>query len=127
MSEIVDAACAIRGYLPELLGSAAAAELDAALATLLSADHPDEDGLLEQFDRYDTTRDWAAAFFQFHAPPELVQLGERGFSEAPGYGDDVHVPKFVCPHGDFAWYRHAVGETLPRCPTHGTDVEPADA
>lgn len=127
-SHILEAARAIRPYLPTLLDAEPAAQIDGALAALLAAGgHDAEDRILVELDRHNATRDWAAGYIELGLPPDLAQYAERSFSEAPGYGDPVRIPKFDCPHGDYAWYRHDVGEEPPRCPTHGVVVEPVDA
>lgn len=126
--DILEAARAIRGYLSELLGAEPAARVDAALTVLLASGGDDvEDRIIEEFDRHDTTRDWAATFLELGMPPDLAQYGERVFAVTPGHGDAVRIPKFACPRGDYSWYRHAVGEEPPLCPSHALAVEPVDA
>ena len=123
--DIYEAGRTIRAYLPDLLDSPAdAGQVDAALASLLSEEDGDiEDQILEQLEQYDATAEWTAAFLEYGIPPELASLGERGYAEAPGHGEAVRTPKYACPEGDFVWYRHAVGQSPPRCPTHGKLVE----
>jgi hypothetical protein len=128
LGEIREAARAIRAYLPSLLDADAASELDAALAALLAA--PDEpaavdEALVAELERYEATAEWTAAFLEHGMPPELAVHPQRSFSGLPGYGETVQTPKFVCPEGDYVWYRHAVGQEPPHCPTHGELVVPA--
>ena len=120
--DIREAARTLRSYLPRLLDADAAAQLDAALAQLLAADASDE-RIVAELERYEATADWAADFVEHGVPPELAQIAERSYSEPPGHGEQVSLPKFACPQGDFVWYRHAVGEAPPTCPTHGVTVE----
>src|ERR1051325_5998285 len=110
---IREAARAIRAYLPSLLDADAASELDTALAALLTApDEPDavDEALVAELDRYEATAEWTAAFFAHGMPPELALHPERSYSGLPGHGETVETPKFVCPEGDYVWYRHAVGQ-----------------
>jgi hypothetical protein len=120
-SEIREAARTIRSYLSELLDADAATETDRALAKLLASSAADE-RILVELERHDATAEWAAAFVEHGVPPEFAPVIERTYSEVPGHGEAVGLPKFVCPKGDFVWYRHAVGETPPLCPTHGQVV-----
>jgi hypothetical protein len=119
---IREAARTIRSYLPSLLDADAAAQVDGALVRLLAEDAAEE-RIVAEFERYEATADWAADFLEHGVPPEFAGIAERSYSEAPGHGERVRLPKFACPHGDFVWYRHAVGETSPKCPTHGVVVE----
>ena len=127
---ILEAARAIRSYLPTLLDASSAAQTDAALAALI-ADPGDtgdvEERILGEFERHDATAEWAAAFLEHGLPLELVRHGERGFYELAGHGEPVRTPKFACPDGDYVWYRHAVGQSPPVCPTHHKVVEPVTA
>ena len=120
--DIREAARTIRRYLPSLLDADAAAQADSAFARLLAEDAPEE-RIVAEFERYEATAEWAAGFVEHGVPPEFARIAERSYSEAPGHGERVRLPKFACPHGDFVWYRHAVGETPPTCPTHGLVVE----
>jgi len=121
--DLRDAARAIRPYLPSLLEEGAAAEVDATLAALLTTDGS-EDDVLAELESNDATAEWTAAFLEHGVPPELALVYERGVEELPGYGEPVRTPKYACPEGDYVWYRHAVGQQPPRCPTHGEVVEP---
>lgn len=125
--QIREAARAIRAYLPSLLEAHAAIELDAALAALLAApeDSVVDDALVAELERNGATAEWTAGFLAHGLPPELAVDSERSYSGLPGYGDPVPAVKFVCPGGDYVWYRHAVGQEPPRCPTHGESVVPA--
>ena len=122
--DILAAARAIRPYLPELLAEHAAARADARLAELL--ERGDEAGIVDEFEGDENVRDWAAGFLEHGMPPDIAAREERSFQLAPGYGDAVRIPEFACPRGDYTWYRHAVGQTPPKCPTHQLVVEPVD-
>lgn len=121
---LVEAACAIRPYLPDLLADEADA-FDAELVVLLAGvpgAHA-ENRIVALLDSTEPTRQWAAGYFEHRLPPDLVRFDERGFSELPGYGDPVKADKYRCPHADYVWYRHAVSELPPECPTHKVPLE----
>ena len=120
-TDALDAARAIRSYLPELLGDpGTAATIDARLAELLQAAHdgrPVTDAVTDVLAERSATRNWAARFLERGCPPDVVGP-ERG---VPG-GPPVSVlpaPRFVCPSGDFAWWQRAAGIEPPSCPSHG--------
>src|SRR5262249_13445787 len=97
--DIREAARTIRSYLPSLRDTDAAEKMDAALARLRAEDASDE-RIIAEFERYEASADWAAAFVEYGVPPELASVAERNYSEVPGYGERVRLPKFACPHGD---------------------------
>src|SRR5690348_13934099 len=108
---ILEAAKAIRPYLPQLLGAEAGA-FDRHLAGLLARNRDGEDveGLLAAHLRKQrATHNWTAAFLEHGRPPELVAVTtERGgFSDLPGHGEPSRAGKFACPSGDYVWYRRA--------------------
>lgn len=125
--QILEAARAIRPYLHELLGSEDGAEEDRELAGILVA--PESEAatrIISRLERHEATADWAAAFLEHGVPPDVARVSERGFEEAPGHGEVVRARRYSCPEGDFSWYRHAVGELPPTCPTHDCVVEPTE-
>ena len=57
-----------------------------------------------------------------YRPPDVQPNYARRRSFEPLAGDVapvLHAGKFCCPHGDYVWYRPAVGTPIPACPTHG--------
>jgi len=48
-----------------------------------------------------------------HRPPRAREV------RPAGDGELVDVERFVCPAGDYFWYRLYVAEPVPQCPTHG--------
>jgi hypothetical protein len=124
---VLEAARAIRPYLRELVGPAAD-ELDRGIADLLNAGpgeqvSVDVRSLLESDE---TTGDFLAevlADAPHYRPPKLqpgyVRRG-GGYQALAGDVEPVlHTGKYACPHGDYVWYRPAVGTPIPPCPTHG--------
>ena len=114
----MDGARAIRPYLKELLGAEADA-VDQQLAELLESGRRGnkvDNLILEVIRQHENTRKWMAEFLEKKLPPELGQ-GSREYRPPLG-GKPVPVPKYVCPEGDYIWYRSSVGEPVPNCPTH---------
>ncbi|MGH8905387.1 MAG: hypothetical protein ACRD0K_02430 [Egibacteraceae bacterium] len=128
---LVEAARAVRYYLPGLVDDPAEAEeVDAALMTLLERDRAGEDvldELAELFQRHDGLLEWVAVFLETGLPPDLAPADEKGISPLPGAGSPVALDRFVCPvGGDYVRWRRNVGEVLT-CPRHGVALVPADA
>lgn len=119
---VLELARSIRAYLPELVGEDSAV-LDATLARLLAESRHDDVGpaILTELRRRPATHDWASRFLETGEPP-VPQAGEKGLSPLPGGGEVVRASRFVCPEGDYAWYRRGIGEGVPACPTHGVPL-----
>jgi hypothetical protein len=118
---ILNCACSIRPFLPELMGDEAAA-FDQQLADLLAqaqAGQPVETQILELLKNNPKTRQWAAECL-------ASQRVSKGFDRLPGSSGAVAAQKYVCPQGDYIWYRRSSGIPVPVCPTHG-ELIPADA
>lgn len=115
--KILDCARSIRPYLPELVGTEAET-VDRQLADLLAqarvGDSVDAE-ILALLKRIPNTRNWAAEFL---APEQF----SKGFERLPGSSGAISAQKFVCPYGDYVWYRRSAGIPVPTCPTHGALV-----
>ncbi|BAY10865.1 hypothetical protein [Calothrix sp. NIES-2098] len=123
-ADILEAARSIRPYLGELLPAAQAEIIDQRLANLLAQANtrqPIDNLILELLAAQDTTREWLSRFLQDKQQPEHM----RSFSPLPGQGSIVNAAKFVCPQGDYIWYRPRVGIEPPLCPTHNLPLYPA--
>ncbi|WP_207161540.1 hypothetical protein, partial [Trichormus variabilis] len=59
-------------------------------------------------------------------PIQYKQQVSKGFQPLPGQGQALSAQKYICPQGDYVWYRRVVGATIPTCPTHGVLLIPAD-
>ncbi|MCC5612578.1 hypothetical protein LC612_39265 [Nostoc sp. CHAB 5834] len=113
--DVLEGARSIRPYLPELLGQQDAEKVDKELSNLLaqaSAGEKVDDQVLELLKIYKATRDWLAEFLS-------KKQVSKGFQPLPGSGDAISASKYVCPEGDFVWYRRSIGVSIPICPTHG--------
>ena len=111
--EVLECARSIRPFLPELLGTEAE-PFDRQLAELLAQANPGQqvdDQILELLKSHAKTRQWAAEFL---SPKEVT----RGFDRLPGNMGSVSAQKYVCPQGDYVWYRRSVGIPIPICPSH---------
>jgi hypothetical protein len=123
-ADILDAARSIRPYLSELSGITDAEAIDQQLAELLAqanAEQSVDNQILELLAKQDATREWALQFLKDKQQPEAL----RSFSPLPGQPSIVSAAKFVCPQGDFTWYRPRVGVEPPLCPTHNLPLDPA--
>jgi hypothetical protein len=115
---VVEAARAIRGYLPDLLDGPDAVSVDAALAAVLGSSSPDGVRILEVLRLRPATRDWLVAFLETGLPPDLAPPTEKAFAPLPGSGGHVDATRYRCPVADdYIWYRRSVGLPVPRCPT----------
>jgi hypothetical protein len=119
---IVDAARMLRPYLPALVGDDASA-VDENLARLIAdALHGGDvaEQIVRQLSGRMELRDWMAQALE-HDPPQppgLASAVERDYSGLPGRGEPLPAARFICPYGDFVWYRRAVGERIRDCSTH---------
>ena len=123
-ADILDAACSIRPYLSELLTATQAEALDQQIADLLAQANTGQqvDNLiLELLANQDATREWLSKFLQDKQQPEHL----RSWSPLPGQRSMVNAAKFVCPQGDYTWYRPRVGIEPPLCPTHNVPLNQA--
>ena len=123
-AEILEAARSIRPYLRELLPPSEAKAIDKELAKLLekaSTGESIKNQILELLRNQDSTREWLLDFLQDKQKPDNL----RNFSPLAGTISIVKADKFVCPEGDYTWYRPRVGIEPPLCPTHNIPLEPA--
>jgi hypothetical protein len=133
---VLELARAIRLYLPELLGnnperSDEVRRLDRELAELLSEAQRGQEvdeGILDRLKLSPAVHNWAATFLQSGLPPDVAEERDRGFSPLAGRGEAVAPMKYICPEGaDVVWYRRAVDQPVPQCPTHHVALEPVSS
>lgn len=111
--DVLECARSIRPELPELLG-AAAETVDRQLADLLAQAKTGaavDAEILDLLKSHPNTYDWAAEFLA----PQRVS---KGYERLAGSGDVVSAQRYVCPEGDYVWYRRSVGIAIPTCPSH---------
>jgi hypothetical protein len=125
---VLEAARAVRPYLPELVGPDAG-RADRRIADLLAAAGLGEDVAAELWSVLTGTEAIAAFVVEvlddapYYRPPEWQPSNPRGggLEHLPGPAGPVqHAGKYACPQGDYVWYRAAVGTPVPQCPTHGS-------
>ena len=125
--DILKGARTIRSHLTELLEASQAAEMDENLAELLAEFETGskvDSQILKLIAKHEATRTWMAAFLEHHLPPQLA----RFYSPPPGNtGPIPGVMRYVCPEGDYHWFRHRVGEPIPQCPIHQLDLVPSSS
>ena len=112
-----EAARTIRPTLKTRLSEADAQTLGAQLDEFLEQAQqgtqvgPSIQKLLSQ---HDETRTLLQVFLETGQYPAAL----RGFSPLPGTSRPTLGDKFVCPDGDYEWYRPFVGALMPLCPKH---------
>jgi hypothetical protein len=129
---VIEAARAIRPYLPRLLGISAAAELDGRLAEELTGISDSDDlgaaaGRLRALLGGQEDTAWFLAEVLRDAPdhrppyhqPRYTRR-QTGGTAAPPSPDPgpIGATRYACPHGDYVWYRPDVATPVPDCPTH---------
>jgi hypothetical protein len=118
--DVLEGTRSIRPYLPDLLGTEAE-EVDRQLAELLEKANTEQkvdQQILEILKSRPKTRNWMAEFL---SPKQQ----SKGWQQLPGSSGAVSARKYVCPQGDYVWYRRSAGILVPSCPTHGNLI-PAD-
>lgn len=120
--DIIDSAKNIRPYLTKLLNEVDAKYVDQTLAVLLqqiSQGDKNENLVLELLAGYKPTREWLKKYMAHHRPPEV----ERLFEALPGIASPIDgLRKYVCPNGDYTWYKVRSGEPVKYCPTHNVPL-----
>lgn len=112
-----EAARIIRARLRTLLNEPDALRLGAQLDELLEqAQQGTQVGpsLQKLLSEHDETRTRLQIFLETGQDPAAL----RGFSPLPGTSRPPLGDKFVCPDGDYEWYRPFVGALMPLCPKH---------
>jgi hypothetical protein len=124
---VLEAARAIRPYLDDLVGPAAA-EFDARIATLLAAATagvdvvPELQSILGSPEGTSSFLEGVLADGPLYRPPEWQppSYRELGYQSLAGdVGPIRHAGKYRCLKGDYVWYRPTVGTDIRSCPTHG--------
>ena len=127
---ILEAARAVRPYLSELVGPAAG-QLDTRIAALLNESATgaaDPDALRVLLDAEAATRIFLQAVLDdapYFRPPEVqFDVRRTGYQKPPGKMNTVlHLGKYICPGGDYVWYRLSESAAVPPCPTHGPGLK----
>jgi len=115
-AQVLECARAIRAFLPDLLPADRAQQIDAQLANLLAQAKTGPiviADFLQVFMSQPTVQTWAGEFLS----PQIISKGP-GDTQLPGRMGFVSAPRYVCPEGDYVFYRRSVGTPLRPCPTH---------
>ncbi|SNQ50509.1 conserved hypothetical protein [Frankia canadensis] len=124
---VLEAARAIRPYLTDWFTKKDAAALDQQIATVLAAAEPADPApvageLRALLHRHPLTgrflRDVLADAPRYRPPdqqPRYQRTPRPGTLGDPG---PVAADRYVCPHGDYTWYRPDLSTPIPSCPTH---------
>lgn len=123
---VLEAARAIRPFLPEMKGLANPEDVDRRLVLLLRAagEGIDVEGQVVDLLRANpSTHDWAIKFIEFGVPPGTDQVlkggGGAGYQVPPGRAAPVRASRYECPvDGLFAWYRRTAMDEIPDCRDH---------
>jgi len=123
--DMLGAARAIRPYLTALVDDYE--PRDAEIAGLLhkaGAGIEVELELVDALTATDALRQWTEQFLKAQRPPQVTPT--RSIVDLALSGP-VDVERWICPHGDFDWFRFAPGERVRPCPTHGISLVLAPA
>jgi hypothetical protein len=142
---VLEAGRAIRPYLVALIGDQAS-RIDDQLGEILN--RPDSStadiAVLDVLDELQPTHDWVSGFYRARGvPPEVVKAMQPGVESAEAEhrvriailgggasaGDPVlMIPglRYICPLGDWVWYRLDAAEQVPVSPCHGLPLERAE-
>jgi len=128
---VLEAARAIRPYLTDWFTEQDAAVLDQQIATVLAAVNPADPApvageLRALLNRHPLTgrflRD-VLADAPHHRPPDQQPRYQRTPRPSPlGDPGPVAADRYICPHGDYTWYRPDLSTPIPICPTHQTTL-----
>ena len=134
---VLEAGRAVRPYLQQLVGPAAAGDVDSEVAKLLADDARGED-VTEQL-RLVSTHEKARPCslrtcsptlrsFARHLQVVLAPPRHRGLEPLAGdVGPVLHAGRYACPQGDFVWYSPRVGTPSRPAPPMGQDSSPCKA
>jgi hypothetical protein len=118
---VIEAARAIRYFLPNLPDLDRPDEVDHRLVVLLREAQRGTDVESEIVDvlmAQPPTWDWAAKFVETGLPPGFPHV-TRGPSPLPGRTEPVRAPRYACPvDGLYVWYRRTDQQKIPYCRDH---------
>lgn len=120
---VLEAARAIRPYLRDLVGPAEAGTFDRRIGDLLTgpADRAATAlrALLEGHEDTAWFLDRVLADRPLYRPPYQQTIAQRDITRPAGDPGGIGADRYICPTGDYVWYRPDVGTRIPNCPDHG--------
>ncbi|MBD0269463.1 MAG: hypothetical protein ICV77_14365 [Cyanobacteria bacterium Co-bin8] len=121
--EIVKIAQEIRPYLPKLLDTSIAQQIDGQLAGLLSqgpTEPPATQQIVAVLSQHELTREWLRLSLEEHTPAEAILKSLRTYEPLTGSHNPIESPHYVCPVASChqEWYRRSPTVETPRCPIH---------
>lgn len=124
---VLQAARAIRPYLPALLDIAVAHRLEQQLNSLLPtvADESDADQqILALLQEQAVTREWLRLYLEEQRPAEDILKQMRTYYPLSENKGAIASPRYLCPVASCNrdWYRHRPEEAIPECPIHGVPM-----
>jgi len=128
-SGVIEAARAIRAYLPLLLGPPAAATLDGRLTDELTGMSDDPAATARRLRALLGGQEDTAWFLgevlrdapEFRPPyhrPRYTRRQAGGTAAPAGDIGPVGAARYTCPQGDYVWYRPDIATPVLACPTH---------
>lgn len=119
--QALDACRTIRPFLPQLLPSDLAKDIDQQLADLLNQERLEEnekvDRLLVILNSHEATKAWVENFLSF-VSVRYHTRSDNSYAGLPGDPSLQTALRYVCPEKkDYIWYREGDDE-IPLCPTH---------
>jgi hypothetical protein len=120
VGDIVDIAARIRDELAALLAAGDVPEVESELSALVERGRrgePVDTPILRLLRDHPVLRERAN---------ELSDMSGRAVAPPPGEGRVALSPRYVCPHGDFEFFRIDVSRPVPVCPHDGTRLVPGD-
>jgi len=126
LEQLLNAAQAVRPYLPQLLDAPTAQALDQQLATLTQAATTTGNGeaLWAAIATQDPLRTWLRFYLEQGYSPEASLEAVRTYQPLPASPHAVASPRYRCPVANchHAWYRRSQTEAIPQCPIHGVTL-----
>jgi len=123
IKDVLAAAEAIFPILNDLLGPEAE-KIKKELSELLTKAKDGEDvelELMEMLTENDKTREWIRNRLENKRLPDQ----EKSYSKLPGESEEAvpGIQEYVCPNCNYTFIRQWVGQKVPKCPTHHTNLE----
>jgi len=124
--DVIQAAQAMRPYLPELLDASVVTAFAQRLEQLLaqSAQTQDDQAVRELLGQQEATREWLRLYLEERRPAAEILKVLRTYHPLPGKSGAIASPRYRCPVASCnrVWYRRQVEDAVPNCPIHGIQM-----